>query len=98
MWAAFRNSELSVDPSMPPPHGPIAGTSTAPILKKKSQVDLLFLGDLLAVHAMDASSKNSPLLHARSENPQEVWDALSGARLQVFGQPKHLLMEEGRDW
>ena len=44
------------------PHLPVAGTSSVSCFNERIQVDLLFSGDIIAVHAMDAFSKYS-LLH-----------------------------------
>ena len=70
------------------PHVPIAGTTTASAVNEKVQVDLLFLDDLLVVHAMDIFSKYSLLRPAQSENPQEVWDVFCAGWLGTFGPPK----------
>ena len=51
------------------PHVPAAGTSAAAMFNEKLQADLLFLGDIIALHIMDVYSKYSPLIPARAENP-----------------------------
>ena len=54
-------------------HATIVGTCTASMFDEKVEVDLPFLGDTAASHAMDTCSKYSLLLPVQSENPQEVW-------------------------
>ena len=51
---------------------PIAGASTFAMFNGKLWVDLLFLDDIVAPHAMDVYSKYSFLIPARSKNPREV--------------------------
>ena len=80
------------------PHVPHAGDSVGSMFNAKAQVDLLFLDDLLASHAMDMFSKIALLPPAPSENPQDVWDAVCGGRLGAFGPPKCSQMDEGGEW
>ena len=54
------------------PHLPIAGTSSVSCFNERVQVDLLFLDDIIAAHAMDAFSKYSLLHRVKSKNPREV--------------------------
>ena len=51
---------------------PVTGASTVSTFDGKLQVDLLFLGDIIALHVMDVVPKYSTLALERSENPQEV--------------------------
>ena len=80
------------------PRIPIAGTSTASAFNEKLQIDLLFLGDIIALRIMDMFSKYSLLIPARSKNPQEVRDAFCNSWLSVFGQPKGIQLDEGGGW
>ena len=80
------------------PHGPTAGTSTVWMFNEMAQAGLLFLGDLVALRAMDMFSKNSLILPARSKNPPDVWDSSRGGWLGTFGPPKCLQMDERGDW
>ena len=66
---------------------PVAGTSQASSLNEKVQVDLLFLGDLIAFHVLGLFSRYSLLVPVRSTNP--------GA---VFGEPRMIQMAEGGEW
>ena len=52
------------------PHAPIAGTLRVSMFNEKVQVDLPFLGDLIALHAMDTFSRYSLLLPVQSKNPR----------------------------
>ena len=54
------------------PHAPIGGTSTVAMFNGKLQADLLFLGVLIALRAIDLSSKHFLLIPARSKNLQEI--------------------------
>ena len=76
------------------PHIPISGTSTAPMFNERLQIDLLFLGDIIALHIMDVFSKYSILTRVRPKNPQEVWDASLSGWVGVFGAPKRLHLDE----
>ena len=60
------------------PHVPNAGTCAVSMFCEKVRVDLLFLGDLIVLHAMDMFSEYSLLLPVHSKNPQEVWDVSCG--------------------
>ena len=62
------------------------------------RLDLLFLGDIIALRVMDVFSKYSILARARSKNPQEVWDAFLSSWVGVFGAPKSLHLGEGGEW
>ena len=60
------------------PHVPIAGTSTVSMFNEKVQVDLAFLEDLIALHAMDMLSEYSLPLLVQWKNPQ-VRDVFCGS-------------------
>ena len=51
---------------------PVACTPSASSSNEKVQVDLLFLGDLVALSVLDIFSRYSPLVPARPKNPEEV--------------------------
>ena len=53
-------------------HVPEAGTSSVSPFNVKLQVDLPFLEDAIAHHAMDLYPMYSPLGPARSQNPKEI--------------------------
>ena len=53
------------------PHVPVAGASTASMIKGKSQVDLPSLDDVVALHAMGVFPEYPLLVPGRSKNPQE---------------------------
>ena len=55
------------------PHVLIAGASAASMFNEEVQADLLFLGDTIAMRAMDMFPKYSLLLQVQPEYPQEVW-------------------------
>ena len=59
------------------------------------RLDLLFLGDIIALRVMDVFSKYSILARARSKNPQEVWDAFLFSSVGFFGIPKSLHLGGG---
>ena len=80
------------------PHFPAAGTSTAAMFHQNLNVDLLFLGDIIALHVMALSSKYSPLIPVRTKTPQEVRDAFYASRVGVFGPPMIIQMDEGGEW
>ena len=50
------------------------------------------------MHIADGSPKYSSPARARSENPQEVWDAFTSSWVGVFGAPKCLHLDEGGEW
>ena len=76
----------------------MAGTSIVSRFNEMVQVDLLFLDDIIVVHAMDVFSKCSLLHQVKSKNPQEVWDAFCAGWLGTFGPPKSTQMDEGGEW
>ena len=76
----------------------IAGTTTLSAFNEKVQVDLLFLGDLIVMHAIDVFSKYSLLRPAQSGNLQEVWDVFCAGWLGTFGHPKCIQMDESGEW
>ena len=80
------------------PCAPAAGDSPASSLNEKFQVDLPFLGDVVALHAMDVSSKCAPPAPVCSKSPLEGRDALAGSRTSVFGRPPTIQMGAGGEW
>ena len=64
----------------------------------KLQVDLPYLDDLIALRAMDVYRKHSPLIAARSRNPQEAWGASRSASVGVFRQPMCVRGDQVGDW
>ena len=66
------------------------------MFSERLQTDLLFLGDINALHIMDVFPKYSILTRVRSKNPQEVWDAFLASWVGVFGAPKSLHPVERR--
>ena len=79
------------------PHGPTAGTPTVSTVYEKLQIDLLFLGDMVALRVMDVSSKFSFLTPVRSESLQKASGALSSLRIGIFRLPKSIRMDEGEE-
>ena len=51
------------------PRAPAAGTSAVAMFNEKLQVGLLLVGDIIAAHVMDVSSKYSLLVPVRTTNP-----------------------------
>ena len=51
------------------PRSPAAGTSAVAMFSEAPHVHLQFLGDIIAVHAMDVLSKDSLLIPVRTKNP-----------------------------
>ena len=80
------------------PHVPNAGTSAVPMFNEKAQVDLPFLGDLVALRAMDMFSKYSLLLPVQPKNPREAWGVFCGGRLGASGPRMRIQMDEGGEW
>ena len=77
------------------PRAPMARTSTAAAFNGKSQVDLLFLGDILALRVKDVFSTCSLLMLVRAKNPQEVWGAFRNSWIRDSGPPSRIQMDEG---
>ena len=65
---------------------------------EKLQVDLPFLGDATALHAMDVHSKYSFLGPARSANSSNLRDPVCSPWVAVFGGPGCVQLGEGSDW
>ena len=80
------------------PHVPIAGMPAVSLFNGKLQVNLLLLGNAIALHSMDGFSEYALPVVAPSKNPQEVRHASRGARVGVFGQPKRIHRGEGGEW
>ena len=57
------------------PRVPVAGTSTVSTSTGKSQLDLLFLDDSIALRDIDVLPKYSLLIPVLSENPKGVSEA-----------------------
>ena len=66
---------------------PVAGTSKVSSFNEKVQVDLLFLGDLIALHVLDVFPRYSLLVPVRPKNPEEVWDTFCTSWLAALGNP-----------
>ena len=58
------------------------------MLNEELQADLLFLDDVIALHATGVSSNFSLLIPVRSENPQVARNAIRNSRIGVFGPPQ----------
>ena len=69
------------------PHAPIAGTPTVSTFNEKVQVDLLFLGDLIASQVL-VDSKYLLILPVQPGNPQGLWDVFCDGRSGICGAPK----------
>ena len=80
------------------PHAPAAGISTVAAFNEKLQIDLLLLGDIVALRVMGASPENSHVIPVRAETPQEVRDASRSSWIGVFGPPFSIQMDEGGEW
>ena len=61
-------------------------------------VDLLLLGDIVALHVVDVIPKYSPSIPVRSNNSLEVWDTFRDARDGVFGRPQGMLTDMDEEW
>ena len=78
------------------PSIPVSGASSVAACKEKVQVDLLFLDDIIVLHAVYLFSRHSILVPVRSKNPDKVWDAFRTSRIAVFSKPRAIHMgEEG---
>ena len=77
---------------------PTAGTPTGTRINEKLQVDLPFLGDIVAPRATDVFSEYSLLEPARSENPPEAFGASRISRIGVLCPPQCIQMDEGGVW
>ena len=79
-------------------HPPAVGASFASSLIRELGVNLPFLDDAIARRAVDLYSKYPLLAQARSGNPVEAGDAISGARIAVCGRPGDFRMDEEGGW
>ena len=70
------------------PHIPISGTSSVSMFNERLQMDLLFVGDIIAPRIMDVFSKYSILTRVRSKNPQEVWGAFLSSLAGSLAHPR----------
>ena len=80
------------------PRVPVAGTSTVSTSTGKSQLDLLFLDDSIALRDIDVLPKYSLLIPGRQKTPQEVSGGFPRSRIGVFGRPQSTQMDGGGDW
>ena len=55
---------------------PTFGVSTASMFNEKLRLDLLFLGDLIALQTMDVFPQRSLVMRELSENSRGAWGAL----------------------
>ena len=69
----------------------------APHVSMRS-VDLPYLDDLIALRAMDVYRKHSPLIPARSGNPQGARGPSRSAWVGVFRQPMCVRGDQVGDW
>ena len=76
------------------PHVPVAGAPTVSMFHEKLRADVLFLDDIVALHVTDVSSKNSPLIPVRSENPQKRRAVFSILWVGICGPRKRIRMDE----
>ena len=72
----------------------MAGASAVAMLNGKLQADLLFLGDIIALHATDVFSKYPLIVPFRMKNPQKVRDAFCILWIGVSGPPMCIRMDE----
>ena len=77
---------------------PIAGTTSAPPLYEKLQVELPFLVGILALRAMDMYSKYSLLMPVRAGNPSEARGASRSSWIAICGRSQCIRMDEGGGW
>ena len=76
------------------PRLPVAAAPTASPLNGELQVGFLFLGDTIALLAMDLYSKYTFVAQVRSENLSGMWDAFCGPYIAVVAQPNTIQMDE----
>ena len=77
---------------------PVAGASADSAFNGEMLADLPFLGDAIALNAMDVFAKYSLLFLVRSEIPHEVWDVFCILRIAILGRPTCVQMNEGGGW
>ena len=80
------------------PNLPVAGTSLAPSFNAKVQADLLFLGNVIALHAMDLYSKYSLLPMVLPGHPLEVRYVSAASWILVFGELRTVQMDGRGEW
>ena len=73
---------------------PVAGTSMVPPLNEKVHIDILVLGYVVALHALDLYSECSLLVLVCSKNPLEVWGASLGSWILGIGRFFRIMLEE----
>ena len=54
--------------------------------------------DVIALSPMDPYLKTSFLARISSKNPREVWGAVAGSPIAVFGKPRGVRMDGGGEW
>ena len=79
-------------------HLPLAGTSSAPPLNEKRQVDLLSLSNVIDLRTMDIYPKNSPSVRVCSRHPLVVSGPFAGSRISDSGRPSTIRMYAGGEW
>ena len=57
-----------------------------------------FLGDIIALRAMDMFSEFPFLRPVQPKNPREVWDVFCSGRLGMFGPPNSIQVDRGGEW
>ena len=77
------------------PRIPISGTLSVSMPNGRLQMDLIFSDDIIALHIMDVFSKYSILARARSEYPQEAWDASLPSWRGSLAPPKVCIWTKG---
>ena len=68
------------------------------MFNERARVDLLFLGDIIALHAMGMFSKYPLPLPEQSKSPQEVRDVFCGGCQGIFGWPGSIHSDEEGAW
>ena len=58
----------------------------------------MFLGDLTISRILSLFSRYSPLVPARSKNPEGLWDTSCASWVAVFGEHRIIQMVEGGEW
>ena len=75
----------------------VAGTSQAWASDEQVKVDLIILGNLITLHAMDPSLRYAMSAMAPSQNPLEERGAPACSRITVFGKPACVQMDSDCD-
>ena len=77
------------------PRPPVAGTSLAPAVDERAQVDLSFSENVSTLYAMDRFSRYSMLVVASPKHPSKVREGSVASRIAGFGKPLCLQMVGG---